>query len=272
MEDLFFGFRSNEGRTKIAGGGLAINVLKEQRDKKQYTLGPRPGFAKKAQLTGQGCRGSLVVSGALYSVHGYSVYKTDESLNSVLIGSLTTNVGKVYLRSNGFSVGVVDGANFYDIGLTTDTLVTRTLPAGVLPTHIGYSQGFFYINDAGTGDVYHHQDSFDTTTWNSLDQSNAEYSPDTLLAIHDVSDNVLMLGEKTTEVWIYTGGINFVISPVQGLTYEFGIAAKYSFAKVSDAGFFLARDGGGGLQAVMMERGTQINPIQTLSAKKRESK
>jgi hypothetical protein len=125
-------------------------------------------------------------------------------------------------------------------------------------------RGFFYINDVGTGDVYHHQDSFDTTTWNSLDQSNAEYSPDELLAINDVSDNVLMLGARSTEVWIYTGGINFVISPVQGLTYEFGIAAKHSFAKVSDAGFFLARDGGGGLQAVMLERGTQINPIGEL--------
>jgi hypothetical protein len=151
MDDLFFGFRSNEGRTKIAGGGIAINVLKEQRDKKQYTLGPRPGYAKKAQVTGVGCRGSLVVSGTLYTVHGYSVFKTDESLNSVRIGGISTNTGQVYMRSNGFSIGLVDGENFYDVSLSTDAVTTRTLPTGVRPSHIGYSQGFFLYQRCWNG-------------------------------------------------------------------------------------------------------------------------
>ncbi len=266
MTDLMFGVGSAEARSKAVGGGVAVNVLKEQRGKSEVSIYPRPGVKQWADFESAGVRGAVVVKDAgtgdfLYHVAGTELRKIDATGTKTDLGSLTTSTGRVYMRDNGVELGIVDGQNFYALTLADDTFATRTLPSGVHPSHISYSQGFFYINDIDTGDIYHNEDSFDTTSWNSLDQSNAEYAPDDLLAIHDISGNILMLGSGTLEVWTYTGNINFVIGPIPGMTYDFGIAAKDSFAKATDSGFFLARDKGGGLQAVMITRGTQAKAI-----------
>ena len=261
MIGLYFGYGASDARELYAGSSKATNCLKEQRGKREVALYRRPGTERKRSTSAFYTRGILSLDEVIYQICDDTFYRLDADFDPTVIGTINTSDGRVYMRSNGFSIGLVDGQDFWDYNLTTLAFVKRTLPDGVNPSHISYSQGFFYINDVNTGDVYHHEDSYDTSTWNSLDQSSAEYAPDNLLALADVSGSHLMLGKNNVEVWTYTGNINFVIEPVQGLTYNFGIAAKDSFASMTDAGFFLARDGGGGLQAVMMVRGTQAKPI-----------
>lgn len=265
MTALMFGVGAAEARSKAAGGGVAVNVLKEQRGKKELALFPRPGFTNWADFEDAGCRCAIkvIVDGEeyTYAVHNKNLRKIDKNKTITDLGDLGTSSGRVYMRSNGTEIGIVDGVNFYALTLATDALATRTLPAGVNPTHIAYAWGFFLINDKNSGDIYHNENSYDTTSWNVLDQSNAEYAPDDILALHDVSGNIPIFGEETTEIWTYTGALSFVFGAIPGMTYNYGIAAKDSFASIADAGFFLARDAGGGLQVVMLSRGVQAEPI-----------
>lgn len=93
----------------------------------------------------------------------------------------------------------------------------------------GNSQIFYWVNP---GEV----------TIDALDFASKESSPDNIQSLRTVGDQVLIIGEKSTENWYATGNLAAPFAPIEGRVYARGAIA--GTAVVVDDGVFIVGDDG----------------------------
>jgi hypothetical protein len=102
-----------------------------------------------------------------------------------------------------------------------NALIGCTIPGGLTPISItqvssyllvaiSNSQQFYWVNP---GD----------TTINALNFASKESSPDNILCMRAVGDQVLIMGEKSTENWYATGNSQAPFAPIEGRVYARGV-------------------------------------------------
>lgn len=105
-------------------------------------------------------------------------------------------------------------------------------------------------------------DELDLSTWRPLSFGVANQSPDTNISVAVIHDEVFVLKERNTEVWIDQGLANFPFGPITSVHIEFGCMAPFSVAKADSELIFLSRnDEGEGV--VVMLKGYAPVPIST---------
>jgi len=103
-----------------------------------------------------GARASFVFNNGIFNVFGASVYFTTGATNSLTtlkIGTLSTNVGYVGIDANTFQVIIVDGEQgwIYDINNPDAQLILITDPSfPIKPIDVCYLDGFFLVANGGT--------------------------------------------------------------------------------------------------------------------------
>jgi len=121
-----------------------------------------------------------------------------------------------------------------------DALIGCTIPGGLTPISItqvssyllvaiSNSQQFYWVNP---GD----------TTINALNFASKESSPDDIISMRAVGDQVLIMGEKSTENWYATGNSQAPFAPIEGRVYARGVIE--GTAVVVDDGIILVGDDG----------------------------
>lgn len=218
------------------------------------TIGEDP---VRAAYTSKSGAGFLVAKNKLYAVANDFTYTE--------IGTLSTETGRVGFADNGIHMVLVDGLKGYVWTFESEEFAEITAEGFTErnpPTQVSYIDGYFIFEDAGTDNFF--ISGLDDVTFDPLDVSDADGSPDKIVAHISKERELWLLGEFTTEVWFNSGDADFPFSRVSGAFIETGCGAKWSIAKIGSALFWLGRDEKG-YSGIFMAEGYQPRKISTHS-------
>jgi hypothetical protein len=189
-----------------------------EKDNQQQWLINFPGYKAQLQLLpfGEGrgifrsIRGNLMIA-----VLNANVYRIDTSLGAILIGSLNTDAGDVYIDENlNDQICIVDGtyAYIYNHSLPPN-LTVQSLSGGLVPNYVTYHNTFFLFGNgaqSSQGSAWYAYSYNSATTITQTSQLALQTKPDYAIAIKRIpgqSANVLVFGTAVCEVHQQVGGI-----------------------------------------------------------------
>ena len=206
----------------------------------------------------------------LYSVFGSKAYRTNQEFDAVeLIGTLTDTGTQVSMTDDGFYVLMADSELLHkfdmkalpgdtsswgqvDMPLKNDSTTTK-----IRPTHVGYLNSRIIVNDKNTNAFYFSlvgKTEFDVSE-GALDWYESSMSSDTNTALAVFNGSLLILGNRSYELWRGTDNQDDPFAPVGGSSRAIGIKAPYSLAVCNDSAFWLGSSDVGS-DAVWMLNGT----------------
>lgn len=167
------------------------------------------------------------------------------------LGHLETVSGIVGMVDNGIELIIVDGKYGYIVNLNTNT-TTRITEEGFPsnPSHVIFKDGYFIVNSLGTLKFYYSTsfyvpDALDGSHWNALNFFTAEGSPDNIVALSTLNNEIWCFGDQTVEVFYNTGDPDYLFSRVGSAFLNIGTVARYSVATNGNAIFWLGSDAQG---------------------------
>lgn len=160
---------------------------------------------------------------------------------SLKISSLTVGAGGdtiTFTVTGGTGLTASGSGTLANGGL--EVLQGCTMPDGVVPGSLtqvssyvmvsqGNSQKFFWVNPG-------------ETTIDPLDFASKESSPDPIIHMRAVGDQVMIMGSKSTENWYATGNLAAPFAPIEGRVYARGVINGTPV--VIDDGIILVGDDG----------------------------
>lgn len=191
--------------------------------------------------------------GTILVVSGDELYKLSYSgsiWSSTLLGELNTSNGAVIAASNKLANGdtitvFVDGEDSYTYEYvssaeTFDDYAGRSYQQVDGATHVDFIDGYFIFNKPDSGEFF-------VSEWGSfnvdpLSFATAEGDPDNLVALKAMQRDLWLFGQKSIEVFVNSGNVDFPFERVSGGFIEKGCAAPYSVAKLDGVMFWLGRD------------------------------
>lgn len=244
------------GRSVIASGQECVNLFAESnagdpQAPSPITYYPTPGtslfsdsgFARNVRCTYR------TSTGTAYVVIGPNVYFLDNVNHLNLIGFIGDNPSQVYMADNGLAVVLVDGSSFgYAIDMATNAFGVIIDPSFYGADFVVFLDTFFVFNRPLTNQFYISLSNVDFallttgTSFDPLDIAAKSGSSDPIVGIATVHQELWLIGELTTEIWIGTGAADFFFQQVQGAYINHGCQAPYSIANQDVFIFWLMRD------------------------------
>ena len=183
-------------------------------------------------------------TGRAIVVHGDKVYRLGSDMTYAQCpGGLLTKKGPVSIADNGTVAVLVDGNFGYVLDLTSNVITRITSDAFYGADRVCFLNGVFLFNKPGTQQFY--WTSLYSTDLDALDFASAEGSPDLLVSILVDHSEAWMFGDKSTEVFYYSGNPDQAIERMQGAFIEHGCAARHSVAKLDNTVFWVGKDSNG---------------------------
>lgn len=205
-----------------------------------------PGYATFCDLgTGAPIRGARNVEGRLFVVSGQTLFSVSPAGASTALGTIP-GVQRCSLSHNqitgGNEVAISNGQAGYVYNTATSTLAQITddgFPGAICFDFVdGYitaiepARRFAFISDIAAA-----------TSYNTLDQFEAEGSPDLLRGQAITHREWWLMGERTIEPFINTGDATGTFQRAQGTVIEVGLAATHAVAVMDNSVFWLGNDG-----------------------------
>lgn len=222
----------------------------------QTGKGGQPSYLKQAPgkvalcSLGAPVRGMIAARGALYAAAGLSLYRIAADGSTAVVGSLATTDGPVQMAENITQIAAVDGLNGYVLDLDDSTFAP--MAGNFRGSHLvsvldGY--GVF----AAPGGQFYLSGLQDFTTFDALDFAGTQSSPGDIVAMCVNHRELLLLKERTGEVWVDSGGADFPLSRNDGAALQVGCAASHSLAVIDGVALWLSRDETGGIGVTAMQ-------------------
>ena len=221
--------------------------LHKEGGKAVVTLCGTPGTELFSTIGSTPIRGMHPFNNLLYAVAGGSLYSvdTDGSVSSAL-GTLFTSSGRVSMKNNGLAVSGVggdqlaisDGVDTYIYDVTAGTFTAITNPCDML----AYIDGYF-VGVVPDSMSYNVSNLYDGTNWNALATSPVSATPDLLMAVENLHQQLWLIKQTSTEVWYNAGISTSVGSPflrIYGAVIDYGTNAPWTVARGDNSMFFLA--------------------------------
>lgn len=217
--------------------------MKGDNERGVRALYPTPGLTAPLVTPQYGeVRGFRVIPGGatLFAVVGNTLYSITTGYVATAVGVLNTSSGRVYMTDNGVSLYVTDGANryYYTWGTSTFAVVTD-----------GAFNGANVCDEIDNYILYNYPG---TTQWGCTNvgsiSSSQNYlgskigSADNLITLIAWNRYVSLLGEKTSETWQDTGALAFPFAIIPGTSFQHGIAALNSPARLGESFAWLSKD------------------------------
>jgi len=192
----------------------------------------------------------------VFVASGDEMYKISYSgaiWTATLLGTLNTSNGSIRaasnLLANGDSITVfVDGEDSYAYRYlsaveTFDDYAGFSYSQVDGATNVEFIDGYFIFNKPNTNQFY-------ASEWGSfsvdpLSFATAEGDPDNGMALIANTRDLILLNERSTEIFVNTGNADFPFERVSGGFIEVGCVAPYSVAKINGIVFWLGRDAKG---------------------------
>lgn len=270
---LALGTQSNPGRSPLEGVARLINMRIEvggEEQRVKYTAQAVAGLELLATLTGTGgVRAMIEVDGVAYAIAGRVVHQFESGGTSSVIGGMPSD-GLVTMARNGRTSGaqvmiVCDGLAKYISG---GSLVDITDPDVGQPNSVCVVANHFVTSSA---DGYLRASEInDASDWDGLDVTSAQSDPDGLLRVMARGTAVIAFGQRSFEVWDYTGSnVGFPFQRVHaarvGCWSAAGVVAATLITQelVTDTIAWTATDPTGAYAGVVMMDGYTARKIST---------
>lgn len=209
--------------------------------KTQHLLRAAQGMEQLAALPGVFAKDLFEVDGAVIALvgNGLSKVSTDGVLPiGTVASSETGQIGR-----NGKYVTVVSGGRYYV--WNPDTLALTEPAAGPITAlaSVGYLAGRTLLGEAG-GTRFCWSDIGDPYTLNGLNFASAEQRDDKLVRLMVVNGAIMLLGERSTEMWAATGqGGAAAFGLLGGSIVDRGLRAFELVCAVEGGMFLVGNDG-----------------------------
>lgn len=263
--------QSNQGESPHAGSAALINcyvVPEGEEQKSKLRIKASAGLDALVTLaTTGGVRGMIEVDGVLYAVAGRTVWQINSAGGSTLIGGIPSD-GYVGMARNQRGTGVQttivsDGRADVVVGGSLTRITDPDLPPPVDCCTINRST-IFVSRDGRMV----RSEIDDSTSVDGLDLARAEASPDGILRGVDMGSYLIVIGERSTEVWQDQGADAFGFSRAHVI--NIGAIGARSVTRatvlgqsVEDTVAWLATDPRGGFAGAIMLAGYTPRKIST---------
>jgi len=199
-----------------------------------------PGYKYVSDVGSGPIRGLWTFGGFLYVVSGVELYKVDGDWVATLLGTVSGS-GPVSMSDNGDQLFVACNPRSYTYSVASNTFAEITDPDFPGAVTVGFINGYFVFNEPNSQKVWitSYQDG---ASVDPLEFSFTDANPDNLLSLVVNRNEIWMFGTTSTEVWYYSGDIDFPLARIQGAFNEIGCAAPYSVAKLDNTVFWLGSD------------------------------
>lgn len=173
------------------------------------------------------------------------------ALYKTLDGSIWTNLGaitgeqSVSMASSGSQVFIAtsDGTS-YILDIATDTLTQITDADFPGARSVTYIDGYFVFCTGQDQKVWC-TDLLDGLSIDPLNFASAESSPDPVMSVVALQDELWVFGTQTTEVWYNAGNAGFPFAPINGARMDTGCVTGFSISKLGNSLFWLGQDSNG---------------------------
>lgn len=165
-----------------------------------------------------GCRGLFTTArDRLLMVIGSSLYEILPNGTSSILGALTTSTGPVSFaeidkqadpsQAAVSQVMLVDGESGYV--LNTATNVFTKITGDYMPGTSVISHNGFFLQNINNSNKFIYSNYLDGLNWEaSLNFFACESSPDPILALHLLNNQIWLMNSKSVELWNFTGNPN----------------------------------------------------------------
>ncbi len=200
-----------------------IDELGTGKEREVASLISRPGLTKLAMAGTGPWRGLFWASvGRTFGVSGAGFYEVTTPSAPSLLGTLTTGSGTVGMADNGIDLLLVDGAKGYHFTFATNTFAQITDPEFPPGANVAqFLDQYLLVNEPGTGRFWFSALS-DATSWDGLDFGTAEGNPDNLATLLVDHRELILIGDRSVEVFWNSGDANSPFQRIQGRTIEEG--------------------------------------------------
>jgi hypothetical protein len=199
----------------------------------------RPGLAPYVTLSAV-IRGMFrkdgVGDGLPLVAAGGSLYETDGVTNT-LIGSIDNDAATVAMAANAFGVGIASAGTFYfydGAALTTIAMPDDVQIIGIEDINsyliLPLSNGTFYWLVPGASTV------------DPLDFADAESSPDGLVGVKRLNDELFFFGVSSIEIWQTTGNLDLPFQRASGRLFDRGCLGADTIQNLDNTLFFVGDD------------------------------
>jgi hypothetical protein len=254
-------------RSVIAGAQRCVNLYAEINPDDapvKRTYYPRPGLRGLSTPPTAGAGRGLfrASSGLLYAVVGWTLYAIGSDWAWTRVGDLASGrTGPVSMEDNGVSMLVVDGStDGFVVDLATNEFSAISSAGFQGGDRVGFLDTFFVLNRPD-GTAFYSSLGISTTFDPLYFAAKIGYA-DKLASLTVMHREIWLFGERTSEIWVNSGGADFPFEIMTGAFIAHGCAAKHSVATIGEAAFWLSADAQG--QAVVLQGGGyQAKPIST---------
>lgn len=204
-----------------------------------------PGMVTfSAEMTGP-IRGLHNAEGRLFAVSGTTLYQIDTDGAAEALGTIP-GVGRCVFAHN-----QITGGNQVVIGNGQSGYVWDTVAATLTQIADEGFPGFRSVDFADQyiigvepfGRYWFHSDLADATSYNTLDQSEAEKAPDRILQAIATGADVLVLGERTGQFSYNTGEATGTWANRPGTEMDVGAASPWTACRLDNTVYWLGHDG-----------------------------
>lgn len=212
----------------------------------------------------RGCLSST--SGRAFVVSGREFYEINADASVTKRGDLNTSTSRVSFAENNTQVMFVDGTDGWIFNKDTNTLTQITDVDFPTCSIVSYQDGYFLTVEDGTQKFYISAIE-DGLTWDALDFTLVQSSPDNLNCVLSDNGNVWLFGNRSVEVYQNTGNAQFPFERISGAIIQTGCAAPFTVSQFDNTVVWLGVDSQG-RGVVWRAEGYQARRISTSAIEK----
>lgn len=204
---------------------------------------------------GESNRGLHNKSGIAYAVNGQKLYRVEEVVSlsgaktyqNIELGDITGG-GRVSMADNGGQLIIINSSGdgwIYNenAGTPFQAITDPDFKANGNPKSVVFLDGYFVLSTDKKKIIISNLN--DGLSYNALDFATAEADPDGISALQVVNNQLVVIGEKTTELFTNRGGAQFPFQRINGLVINIGTTSPGSVTKVGQTFFMLGSSGTG---------------------------
>jgi hypothetical protein len=218
-----------------------MNDLGTGKEREVAALVSTPGLRLLVTLAESVNRGMHRASNdEVFVVNGSKLYRISSAWVATELGTLSTSTGPVSMADNGTHLAIVDGTNGYTWTIATDTFATISDPDFLAADQVTFQDGYFIFNKIASQQFF--ISDLNGVAFDALDIATAEGSPDNLVGIHSLNQNLYLFGKQSTEVFYNSGNADFPFERIQGAINGVGCSAAFSIQEVANSIIFVGGD------------------------------
>jgi ribosomal protein S11 len=203
------------------------------------------GLLEFSTIGGGGIRGGIESAGRAFFISGDEFYEVLNDGTSTKRGDMASATSYCQLSENPTQVMIIDGeGNGYIFNKTTNVFAQITDEDFPVASSLTFQDGYFIVSEANSAKFYISNIN-DGLTWDTLDFTTVEGSPDNLVAVVSDKSNLWAFGTKSVEVYQNSGSSLFPFAKLAGAYIETGCDSANTIKIVNNTLVWLGSDENG---------------------------